>query len=501
MTNWLGATMLTMIGRIKSSFLKFMKTDLYSATLFFAIALFLRSLPELIVPEYPVGYETITYYAPPLLFSKPGYVDLLETFITRSQFLIAQKPLFDTFRAGPLFYGLTLFVSSLSGVNGFVILKIAGPLLYGGLAFSFFIFVRRGLNLESRTAFLATLLMVFQPAALRESWDRYRTVLALVFFFAALTATKREWRMKWPIVAVLGILTVLSRDYIGVLLFVTIMGSAIYECKNRISSTAAMMPIFAILLAMYNPVWLSWNYLSNNSPFVTGDYASMVKDAFFIFVICYLPLLPLVLKGFSKNSTLMTMLVSLVLGSFSVALIPWMAIPGYQRWLMLLVFPLCVYSALGLQCFFSDKKRMLIVTTIVLAFMFVGMSYTTGFFSYTRVLPTSYIPGNLTGSSVSWNQVDDLKSCLSWLGNYTTSNSTLFVEERFYGWSLIYLKPNDGRISIMPYASASSFKASFEEARSRDIRQFYLIWYTNSTVQEFGLLHSEGAISVFKYSK
>jgi len=343
--------------------------------------------------------------------------------------------------------------------------------------------------------------MVFQPAALRESWDRYRTVLALVFFFAALTATKREWRMKWPIVAVLGILTALSRDYIGVLLFVTIMGSAIYECKNRISSTAAMMPIFAILLAMYNPVWLSWNYLSNNSPFVTGDYASMVKDAFFIFVICYLPLLPLVLKGFSKNSTLMTMLVSLVLGSFSVALVPWMAIPGYQRWLMLLVFPLCVYSALGLQCFFSDKKRMLIVTAIVLAFMFVGLSYTTGFFSYTRVLPTSWIPGNLTGSSVSWNQVDDLKSCLSWLGNYTTSNSTLLVEERFYGWSLIYLKPNDGRISIMPYASASSFKASFEEARSRDIRQFYLIWYTNSTVQEFGLLHSEGAISVFKYPK
>jgi hypothetical protein len=74
------------------------------------------------------------------------------------------------------------------------------------------------------------------------------------------------------------------------------------------------------------------------------------------------------------------------------------------------------------------------------------------------------------------------------------------VEEKFYGWSLIYVKPTDREISFSPYASNSSFTASLEEAKLRENYTIYLIWYTNARVEEFSLLHSSGAISVYLYA-
>ena len=95
-------------------------------------------------------------------------------------------------RSGPLFYVLMWFIIDLFSVDAFVLLKIVGPILYGCLALSFYMFVRRGLNLEVKTAFLVALFLIFQPAALRLSWDRYRTVLALVFLFCLFNCFKKE---------------------------------------------------------------------------------------------------------------------------------------------------------------------------------------------------------------------------------------------------------------------------------------------------------------------
>jgi hypothetical protein len=72
-----------------------------------------------------------------------------------------------------------------TAAHSFVILKVAAPVLYGCLAVSFLLFLRRGMEFSGKAAFVGGLLMIFQVAALRESWDRFRTVLAL-FLFATL---------------------------------------------------------------------------------------------------------------------------------------------------------------------------------------------------------------------------------------------------------------------------------------------------------------------------
>ena len=79
------------------------------------------------------------------------------------------------------------------------------------------------------------------------------------------------------------------------------------------------------------------------------DYGWILQDILFIVIICYLLILPLVFKGYKKNSILTPMVVWLVISSFSVLFFPWFAIPGYQRWLMLLVFPFSIYAIRGLQ--------------------------------------------------------------------------------------------------------------------------------------------------------
>ena len=94
--------------------------------LVFLIAFFIRLLPEIIVPNYPVGFETITYYAPAMI--PPEEISFFPlSLFDHFAFIGTQKPLFDTFRAGPLFYILMWSLSDLTGANSFLLLKIIAP--------------------------------------------------------------------------------------------------------------------------------------------------------------------------------------------------------------------------------------------------------------------------------------------------------------------------------------------------------------------------------------
>src|SRR3989337_861440 len=212
------------LANVHNALFNFLKHDRGSCLFFFLVGLTLRGIPELLVSWYPVGYETITWYAPPMMtFSGRSLIDVFVEF----------------FRAGPLFYALMWFAVNVTGAHPFIVLKVVGPLLYGSLTVSVFVFLKKGLKFEWKMAFVASLLLVFQIAALRDSWDRFRTVLGLSFLFAALTAFKSDHKYKWWLMAVLAVLTVFSREYIAVVLFVAGFGfcdfgekrqSAIIDC-------------------------------------------------------------------------------------------------------------------------------------------------------------------------------------------------------------------------------------------------------------------------------
>lgn len=483
--SWKSINALLGLKRILDQISRFMSLEKFSYMFFFALGVILRGIPELLIPQYPVGYETITYYAPAMMsFYGKGLVDIF----------------LETFGSGPLFYVLMWFSTNISGAHAFLILKVTGPVLYGFLALAFFVFVRRGLNFEWKMAFVATLILVVQPVALRESWDRFRTVLGLVFLFFTLATLKGNYRFKWPLVAVFGAMTALSREYVAVVLFFSVLGLAILEKKDRVASLVALAPALGIFVFMFYPTWLCWNYLSADSPFVTGSYSWMVQDVFSIFAVCYLPLLPFVMKGFSRYRLLDPMVGLLLFGSFSVVVSPWFAVPGYQRWLMLLVFPFTVYAIKGFQHInlFSDR-RMRMLKVIVLIFLLVGVGYATGVFSYVGVLPNSYVAVNLVQSSIAWNQVDDVKGVLRWLDENAVSNSSMLSEDRFYGWTLIYLERANKDVKVIWYGANFSPTPALDKALCDGFKWIYLIWDSDLTSKSFKRIFSQNDISIFRY--
>jgi hypothetical protein len=461
----------------------FVRSSKFPYLSIFLIGVMLRGIPELLVSLYPVGYETIAYYAPAILsFHGQGLMDVFAS----------------TFRHGLLFYFLMWLVANVSGAHAFLILKVAGPLLYGFLAVSFLVFLGYGLKLDGKMAFAAALLLVFQVASLRESWDRFRNVLGLIFVFAALTALKSESKFKWPLVAGLAVLTVLSRDYVALVLFAAVLGFAILERRDRLVSLAALAPAFAIFCIVNFPRHLGWNYVSDGEH-ALGSYLWAVYDCFSIFAVCYLPLLPFVVKGFRRDKLFDPLVSFLLLGSFSVVVFPWFAVPGYQRWLVLLVFPFSVYAVWGFErfsLFNGDNFRKLVA--VLLVFMVVGVGYSTGAFSY--VTPNnSWVPTNLVQSSIAWDQIDDVKGVLSWLDENAAANSSLLSEERFYGWALIYLKRANNDIAVIGYSANSAPTLALEKALGDGFSCIYLVWYTDSSLEDFQVVHSQNSVSVFRY--
>jgi len=449
----------------------------------FLVGVVLRGIPELLISWYPVGYETISWYAPMMTsFSEIGLVDVLVS----------------TFKSGPLLYALMWLASVASGAHPYLVLKVVGPLLYGGLAVSFLLFLKYGLRFDGKMALVTTLLLSFQIAALRESWDRFRNVLGLVFVFATLTALRSNHKYKWPLVAGLALLTALSREYIALVLFVTVFGSTVLEKKDRVMSLIALAPALAMFSIMNFPRQFGWSYISADQ-YAWNGYLWTLQDVFIIFMVCFFPLLPFVVKGFKRHKLLDPMLALLILGSFSVIVSPWFAVPGYQRWLILLVFLFSIYAIRGFdRLHLFNKENFWKLVTVLLFFMVIGVGYSSGAFSYV-VLSNSWIPTNLVQSSIGWNQVDDVKGVLRWLDENAVVNSSILAEERFHGWTLIYLKRANNDVNVIAYAANSLPQPALEKALSDGFSWVYLIWYTDCSLKNFELLYSQNSISIFLY--
>ncbi|MCK4424285.1 hypothetical protein KAU93_01275 [Candidatus Bathyarchaeota archaeon] len=473
-------------GDIPSFLFDLLKQDKGSCLFFFLAGLILRGIPELLIAQYPVGYETITWYAP---------------VITSFQEMSVFDVFAETFRMCPLFYVMMWFGAAVSGAHAFVLLKVTAPFLYGCLIVSFFVFLRRGLRFEWKMAFTASLLLVFQVAALRLAWDRLRNILGLTFVFAALAMLKSNSRLKWPLMAGFAVLTVLSRDYVALILFVTVLGFAFLENKGRLMSLISLAPAFAIFAVMVYPAELWSGYVSTGL-YASASYLWTLQDVLSIFAVCYLPLLPFVLKGFRRDHMLAPMVGLLLVGSFSVVVSPRFAVLGYQRWLMLLVFPFSIYAARGFKrSRFLNKNNAKMLKVIVLVFILIGVGYSTGAFSYVGMLPNSYIAVNLVQSSIAWDQVDDVKDVLRWLDESAPTDSSVLAEERFYGWTLIYLKRADSDVEVVPYAAASPPWVALEKVLDDGFRWIYLIWYSDSNLEGFETVYSRNSVSIFQYEQ
>jgi len=300
----------------------------------------------------------------------------------------------------------------------------------------------------------------------------------------------------------LSVLGVLSREYVGVVLFVGVVGYAFLEKRNRVLSVVALVPALVVFVVMVSPTLLGlvWNYVPE-WVYASRSYPWVVQDAFVIFAICYLGLLPFVVAGLRRDKLLGPLTGWLLLGSFGV-LVPFAAVPGYQRWLMLLVFPFCAFAVWGFERLrLFSGRRVWGLAAVVLVFIVVGSGYSTGLFSYVGRFPNSYVAVDLVESSVRWDQIDDIKAVLSWLDENAASNSSILVEDRFYGWVLIYLERANGDVKVVWYGACYSPFPTLEGILGDGFSQTYLIWYAGSSLAGFHQIHAHKSVSIFRYDR
>jgi hypothetical protein len=277
------------------------------------------------------------------------------------------------------------------------------------------------------------------------------------------------------------------------------LGLALWERRDAVKSIVALAPALSVF-GVVAYLGLA-SLIRSNALNASRGYLWVVQDAFVIFLVCYAGLLPFAVYGLlrRKDKLVSLMVVWLFLASFSVVF-GWLAVPGYQRWLMLLVFPFCVLAVWGFEAFGLFKgRRLWALAAVLLIFVIVGAGYSTGAYSYVSQFPNSYVAVNLTQSSMGWSEVNDVKAVLGWLDHHAVSGSSVLAEECFYGWTVMYLERANVDVRVIIYGAATSPVTALEKALRDGCMQIYLIWFSGQSFDGFIVVYSCNAVSAFEY--
>jgi len=68
------------------------------------------------------------------------------------------------------------------------------------------------------------------------------------------------------------------------------------------------------------------------------------------------------------------------------------------------------------------------------------------------------------------------------------------VEERFHGWTLIYLKRANSDVEVVPYDANPSSWSALEKVLDDGFRWIYLIWHSNSNLENFHMVYSQNSV-------
>ncbi len=208
----------------------------------FLIPFIVRSIPEILMGPYIIGFDTLGFYVPNTLLWLHNGINI------GSLFAVA-----------PLFYSI---YTSIVGVGGSAVfaLKIISPLLLGFLGLSIFAYSKKGLGWSpSKSTFVALLGTVYF-VALRASWDQLREELGLIFFFLVLMLLLNNRKMvSWKNYVILSLTmmaVVLSHQLVSVLMFGVIIVTAAYSLLHKdfvrsINLVATSLPALFYFLFFY----------------------------------------------------------------------------------------------------------------------------------------------------------------------------------------------------------------------------------------------------------
>ena len=501
----------------------------------FVSGFIVRLVPELLSFPHPIGFDTV-YYAARM---KNGIV-----WYHWSSF-------FSTW----LIYFIFVPMYSLIRVDPFLLLKIVGPLLYGGSTAGIYYFAWKGLNWSAKKSLLAAVFFVFQLAALRISWDLYRNVFGLMLLLFALPFFKKiESEKELALLAVLSLLVVFGHEFasvtmLAVILWLMVNGFLRKEKKIPYRVLIAILPAFIVFMGSIffrmspafirvetnvirvndslNPhpggLFFLVDYLKVDNPVQQyANYFELVSHVASLFVLLYLVWLPLVLVGFFRDDVLDAWTILLFVGSFSCLIIPFGALNLWNRWMFMLVYPLTFYAVNGLwKALKSQDKGVASVLkwmnwikvskkgairisliTVLLGSLFMTWPLIFGSIGL-FCIPTTcrYVPSTMQSSSLPLQDTEGTVEAVEWLNRHMAVGSSVLVHHVFFFWTKLYLDENHVVVLF-----TNNLEAALNLALENGFNSIYFVWWNEdigwhglTVPSDFVPVFESGRISVFEY--
>jgi hypothetical protein len=472
----------------------------------FAIPFAVRAIPEIIMGQFPVGFDSVAYYTPnTLIWLKQG-VDF-----------------WPFFSSAPLIYVLLMGITS-TGASIAITLKILSPLLIGFLGLAVYFYANKELGWPHKKSLLVILFATLYFVALRISWDMFRSELALIFLFLALIILRKKpiSLKNGGLLTFLMALIVFTHQLVTVIMFAIIIATLLSHVSNRENKEVKKIIACSIPAALLFLGVLYSSYIINSIPIIgfSGNFSAgfetlagsshstLIENTFSFLIYCYIPLLPFLIFGirrFKANIQLKAWIVWIFIPILLVFVPNGFSIGGILpfRWILLLTFPLAFYAAEGFCAVKWNWYKLgvgFIIAFLSLSFIVLPNNNAGGYFNGPFA---SYIPKSMLQNTVQLSDCQHASNALLWAQHNMPAKSDLLVHEAFYGWATLTFDTN----RLIPYFYSNPEQVANQLHLTDSSKSLYLIWWVNgtgwygmqNTPATFKELYHSGNIAIYHY--
>lgn len=468
----------------------------YAVLLVFSIGCLVRTIPELVANPYPIGYDVINYYIPVVTNFGAHWHVVAEQF--------------------PLYVLSMYFIKTVSGLDPHTTVILFAIFMYGIFATSLFFVAQRMLKLNVVYSILLTIFVIFQPAALRTTWDLHRDIFGLssmLLTFSLIQTKQENPKSKVMLIAlILSAITASADAMIGSLFVISLI---IYGFITRIK-IVILCAIVAIIFFTFAVV-PSQNIFHKSIAAIPTELSSSTSGAYnpvnllTLFAVLNGILVPTGIIGFKflNNNLLKVSLLVSTTASFSWVLFPNTVSLVSDRWIILSGIFLSIFAGYGIICLVhklsvpSKRKPAVIVLSIVSIFVIMGIAYSImpsnmPFFLYGFVRNNieTFVPVTMqvqVSSSEKMSDSGKLLAAISWLNTHTEANATIIGDKAWRGWMEIHLK--DQRT----YRFLENM-STFTNIHNNKYQQVYLLVHFTQNIPDHSLhvVYSNDIFRVFR---
>jgi len=429
----------------------------------FLVPLFVRSIPEILAGPYPIGYDSITAYIP----------------FMRDWVLGRTGPQFDPV-GGSLLFAIFGSVFSLGGLDPVAIVKSAGPILYGLLGISEYLFCRRVLTWSQQKGLLLVLVSATYFVSLRISWDLLRNTLGLSFMLLTLVVgSSINSKQKTLAFAGLMLATGLAHLLVGTIVISITLLRALVGTRIERSLIATTLP--SIALVVISIVQLS----AGGLPIATSGQTINAFDEYAYVGYIFLPLIPLAILGYrSLRSTLLKFwlfvcAMGVILGTTPLAISSEIVSP--ERWAFMMFLPLTAYAVEGFYRikgsghaygrYVKHMRWVWISFLLVLAGSYVALPASQAFVYYRFFVPTSMMQ-----STIPVEESPNVIATFQWLSSNMQPGSVLVMTDPMYGWARQYYSGNQ---TVLWFHTGETLQAAIQATVDQGYSTVYTVWWSD----------------------